>query len=82
MKVWSGGSAEIGGTPYGSTGSSGSSPVNGITVMSSELKCSMSWARSTTSWYGVGSQVLPRRSVWATGQDCRRSSQMLNGSST
>src|ERR1700722_18361133 len=82
VQVWRGGSAEMGGRPYWRTGSSRGTPLNGMTEICWELKWSMSWARSTTSWYRVGSQVLPRRSVWATGHDRRRSSQMEKGSVT
>ena len=40
------------------------------------VKCSVSWAMASTSPWRVGSQTPPKRSVWATGQRPRSSSQI------
>ena len=78
----SGGSAEMGGRPYWRTGSSGSSPSNGMTAISGELKWLDVVGQVDDVLVPGGSQVLPRRSVWATGQVRRSSSQIENGSAT
>src|SRR3954453_20175409 len=70
---WNGGSDVIGGAkPRGRVDPSG---LNGLTITNSELKCSVSWAIAVTSAWFTGSHAPPKRSVWATGQPPRSSSQ-------
>ena len=54
----------------------------GATLTSKEVKFSASWATAVTVSNVLGMYEPPHRSVWATGQEGRRSSQMGYGSVT
>src|SRR5690606_31734939 len=78
--AWKGGSDEMGGAIP-----SGASSIGGrwlLTMMLRDVKCSVSFAIALTSAWRVGSHTPPYRSEWATGQRCRRSSQIGYGSAT
>src|SRR5580692_1643603 len=75
---WNGGSEEIGGVPPTGARSSGGRKL--LITIAREEKRSVSYAIEATSSYRVGSHTPPNRSVCATGQRCRRSSWIGNGS--